>query len=81
LPDRVMKVARQHDYGYFLIEVWFSFFDNWICLWIFVLEELWVIFKSPLSISGYIMPMDLRGVWRAMEECRWLGLARMIGVS
>jgi hypothetical protein len=21
LPDRVMKVARQHDYGYFLIEV------------------------------------------------------------
>jgi hypothetical protein len=37
LPDKVMKVAGQHDYGYFLIEVCFSFFfDNWICLWIFV---------------------------------------------
>jgi hypothetical protein len=28
LPDKVMKVAGQHDYGYFLIEVCFSFFDN-----------------------------------------------------
>ena len=28
-----------------------------------------------------IMPMDLSGVWRAMEECHRLGLARMIGVS
>ncbi|PVH35389.1 hypothetical protein PAHAL_7G167500 [Panicum hallii] len=28
-----------------------------------------------------IVPMDLRGVWRAMEECHRLGLARMIGVS
>jgi len=28
-----------------------------------------------------IMPMDLTGVWRAMEECHRLGLARMIGVS
>ncbi|OEL27577.1 Non-functional NADPH-dependent codeinone reductase 2 [Dichanthelium oligosanthes] len=28
-----------------------------------------------------IMPMDLAGVWRAMEECHRLGLAKMIGVS
>ncbi|KAF8703259.1 hypothetical protein HU200_032050 [Digitaria exilis] len=28
-----------------------------------------------------IMPLDLSGVWRAMEECHRLGLARMIGVS
>lgn len=28
-----------------------------------------------------IMPMDLRGVWQAMEECHQLGLAKMIGVS
>ncbi|KAK3142483.1 hypothetical protein QOZ80_4BG0347070 [Eleusine coracana subsp. coracana] len=28
-----------------------------------------------------IMPIDLSGVWRAMEECHRLGLARMIGVS
>ncbi|TVU14321.1 hypothetical protein EJB05_37782, partial [Eragrostis curvula] len=28
-----------------------------------------------------IMPMDLSGVWGAMEECHRLGLARMIGVS
>ncbi|CAN6237041.1 unnamed protein product [Urochloa humidicola] len=28
-----------------------------------------------------IVPMDLSGVWRAMEECHRLGLARMIGVS
>lgn len=28
-----------------------------------------------------IMPMDLRGVWQAMEECHRFGLAKMIGVS
>ncbi|CAL5031803.1 unnamed protein product [Urochloa decumbens] len=28
-----------------------------------------------------IMPMDLGGVWQAMEECHRLGLAKMIGVS
>ncbi|CAN6270021.1 unnamed protein product [Urochloa humidicola] len=28
-----------------------------------------------------IMPMDLGGVWQAMEECNRLGLANMIGVS
>ncbi|KAF0890280.1 hypothetical protein E2562_002693 [Oryza meyeriana var. granulata] len=28
-----------------------------------------------------IVPMDLRGVWQAMEECHRLGLAKMIGVS
>nr|CAB3484648.1 unnamed protein product [Digitaria exilis] len=28
-----------------------------------------------------IMPMDLSGVWQAMEECHRLGLAKMIGVS
>ena len=44
-----MKVAGQHDHsGYFLIEVSFSFFKNWIRFWIFILEELWIIIKSPL---------------------------------
>ncbi|KAL6838326.1 hypothetical protein ACP4OV_031830 [Aristida adscensionis] len=28
-----------------------------------------------------IVPMDLSGVWKAMEECYQLGLAKMIGVS
>lgn len=28
-----------------------------------------------------IVPMDLSGVWQAMEECHRLGLAKMIGVS
>jgi 3''-deamino-3''-oxonicotianamine reductase len=28
-----------------------------------------------------IVPMDLSGVWKAMEECPRLGLAKMIGVS
>ncbi|KAL6650791.1 hypothetical protein ACP70R_009716 [Stipagrostis hirtigluma subsp. patula] len=28
-----------------------------------------------------IVPMDLNGVWQAMEECHRLGLAKMIGVS
>ncbi|PUZ47362.1 hypothetical protein GQ55_7G158300 [Panicum hallii var. hallii] len=28
-----------------------------------------------------IVPLDLAGVWRAMEECHRLGLAKMIGVS
>ncbi|KAL6650792.1 hypothetical protein ACP70R_009717 [Stipagrostis hirtigluma subsp. patula] len=28
-----------------------------------------------------IVPLDLRGVWQAMEECHRLGLAKMIGVS
>jgi diketogulonate reductase-like aldo/keto reductase len=28
-----------------------------------------------------IVPMDMRGVWEAMEECHRLGLAKMIGVS
>ncbi|CAL5068072.1 unnamed protein product [Urochloa decumbens] len=28
-----------------------------------------------------IVPMDLSGVWQAMEECHQLGLAKMIGVS
>ena len=27
------------------------------------------------------VPLDLEGVWRAMEECQRLGLARAIGVS
>jgi aryl-alcohol dehydrogenase-like predicted oxidoreductase len=27
-----------------------------------------------------IVPMDLSGVWQAMEECHRLGLAKMIGV-
>ena len=28
-----------------------------------------------------IVPLDLAGVWRAMEECHRLGLAKMIGIS
>lgn len=28
-----------------------------------------------------IVPMDLTGVWRSLEECDRLGLATMIGVS
>ncbi|KQJ82855.1 hypothetical protein BRADI_5g11620v3 [Brachypodium distachyon] len=28
-----------------------------------------------------VVPIDLRGVWQAMEECHRLGLAKMIGVS
>jgi diketogulonate reductase-like aldo/keto reductase len=28
-----------------------------------------------------IVPMDLSGVWQAMEECHQLDLAKMIGVS
>jgi 3''-deamino-3''-oxonicotianamine reductase len=28
-----------------------------------------------------IVPIDLGGVWKAMEECQRLGLAKMIGVS
>ena len=28
-----------------------------------------------------IVPMDLSGVWKAMEECHRLGIAKMIGVS
>uniref|UniRef100_J3LYA9 NADP-dependent oxidoreductase domain-containing protein n=2 Tax=Oryza brachyantha TaxID=4533 RepID=J3LYA9_ORYBR len=28
-----------------------------------------------------IVPMNLRGVWQAMEECHRLGLSKMIGVS
>jgi diketogulonate reductase-like aldo/keto reductase len=52
-----------------------------ICTW-FIGQWL----QSPASpnfqLKGEdIVPMDLRGVWRAMEECHRLGLARMIGVS
>jgi 3''-deamino-3''-oxonicotianamine reductase len=28
-----------------------------------------------------VMPLDLKGVWEAMEECQKLGLTRSIGVS
>lgn len=28
-----------------------------------------------------VVPMDLKGVWGAMEECQRLGLTRAIGVS
>ena len=28
-----------------------------------------------------VMPLDLKGVWRAMEECQKLGLTKSIGVS
>jgi 3''-deamino-3''-oxonicotianamine reductase len=28
-----------------------------------------------------VVPLDLRGVWEAMEECQKLGLTRSIGVS
>ena len=34
--------------GIFLSRYAFPFFDNWICLWIFVCEKLWIIFKYPL---------------------------------
>ncbi|KAM0895730.1 hypothetical protein ACQ4PT_023635 [Festuca glaucescens] len=38
--------------------------------------------KPHLSMKRQdIVPMDLRGVWEAMEECHRLGLAKMIGVS
>ncbi|KAL6838328.1 hypothetical protein ACP4OV_031832 [Aristida adscensionis] len=33
------------------------------------------------SLQEEIVPMDLGGVWKAMEECHRLGLAKMIGVS
>ncbi|XP_078166115.1 D-galacturonate reductase-like [Carex rostrata] len=28
-----------------------------------------------------VMPLDLKGVWEAIEECQKLGLPRSIGVS
>jgi 3''-deamino-3''-oxonicotianamine reductase len=34
----------------------------------------------PMKREG-IVPVDLSGVWKAMEECQRLGLAKMIGVS
>ncbi|XAR65009.1 hypothetical protein NMG60_11008943 [Bertholletia excelsa] len=36
--------------------------------------------KIPVSTED-VLPMDLKSVWAAMEECQRLGLARSIGVS
>lgn len=35
---------------------------------------------SPIP-PGQLMPMDFKGVWRAMEKCQQLGLTKSIGVS
>ena len=34
----------------------------------------------PLS-EEYLLPLDLKGVWAAMEEAQRLGLTKSIGVS
>jgi 3''-deamino-3''-oxonicotianamine reductase len=36
--------------------------------------------RFPTKREG-IVPIDLGVVWKAMEECQRLGLAKMIGVS
>ncbi|XP_028758087.1 NAD(P)H-dependent 6'-deoxychalcone synthase-like [Neltuma alba] len=37
-------------------------------------------FSFPIEAED-VVPLDLKGVWAAMEECQRLGLARAIGVS
>lgn len=37
-------------------------------------------FAFPIEAED-VVPLDLKGVWAAMEECQRLGLARAIGVS
>lgn len=37
-------------------------------------------FTIPVNKED-ILPLDLKSVWEAMEECQKLGLARSIGVS
>ncbi|KAJ4817946.1 NAD(P)-linked oxidoreductase superfamily protein [Rhynchospora pubera] len=46
----------------------------------------WPISMKPGPISfplkrEEVMPLDLKGVWKAMEECQKLGLTKSIGVS
>lgn len=37
--------------------------------------------KMPVEKREYILPLDIKSVWEAMEECKNLGLTKGIGVS
>ena len=37
-------------------------------------------YEAPIKEED-IVPMDLKSVWEAMEECKNIGLAKSIGVS
>ena len=64
-PDRVLPALRES-----LARLGLDYLDLFLVHWPLAADEN----KKPV-------PLDMEGVWRAMEECHRLGLARSIGVS
>jgi 3''-deamino-3''-oxonicotianamine reductase len=64
-PDRVVPALRES-----LARLGLDYLDLFLIHW-------------PAAADGNknILPFDMEGVWRGMEECHRLGLARSIGVS
>ncbi|KAG0525022.1 hypothetical protein BDA96_06G019600 [Sorghum bicolor] len=64
-PDRVLPALRQS-----LARLGLDYLDLFLVHWPLAADE-----------NRKLVPFDMEGVWRAMEECHRLGLARSIGVS
>lgn len=55
-----------------------EYVDMYLIHWPVRLTEM--IRKTPVE-AEIIRPLDVKGVWEAMEECKNLGLTKGIGVS
>ncbi|OEL26876.1 Non-functional NADPH-dependent codeinone reductase 2 [Dichanthelium oligosanthes] len=64
-PDRVLPALRES-----LARLGLDYLDLFLVHWPVAADE-----------NKKLVPFDMEGVWRAMEECHRLGLARSIGVS
>jgi len=64
-PDRVLPALRES-----LARLGLGYLDLFLIHWPVAAGE-----------NRKLVPFDMEGVWRAMEECHRLGLARSVGVS
>ncbi|XP_008789227.2 non-functional NADPH-dependent codeinone reductase 2-like [Phoenix dactylifera] len=71
--DRVVPALRES-----LRNLQLDYLDLYLVHWPFSLKPTG--FKFPINKDD-IIPIDLKSVWEAMQECQRLGLAKSIGVS
>jgi diketogulonate reductase-like aldo/keto reductase len=72
-PDRVLSAIKTS-----LSNLKMDYLDLYLIHWPISIKP------GPISYPlkrEEVMPLDLKGVWEAMEECQKLGLTRSIGVS
>ncbi|TVU14301.1 hypothetical protein EJB05_37762 [Eragrostis curvula] len=71
-------VQRQDTYSFICRNLQLEYVDLYLVHWPMAVKPSMPHF--PMKRED-IVPLDLSGVWQAMEECHRLGLAKMIGVS